>query len=401
MSNVSGFDIPLRLFRIMVLRKKLILFIALAPTLICLIVVMVSKSTYVAEALIKPPSSDNSSPLEAAFKESGAGSLLGSFMGGAGTGENDCISIFKSVLFERLIIERFDLETVWELKKDGKPKGKIYFADVAKQFQRYAGIELTEENAIRITMRDESPERARDIVSFMIRTLDSLYTDIQRTATPRRLEYVDRRLAMPEAEMKGTEDSLVAFQNRHNLIVPEAQVKLILENATQTELQVETLKEQLALEAALRGTSSAKYQDLMTQKNLMQQALQGQLRSHADSNSLILPARTLPALANEYFRYQRAYTVRLGVYKYLVQQVEALKLEANKNVQVISVIDPPWNNDKRVSPKRRVMLETTLILSFILALVVAVLKTKWEKYREENPESLTLVMEIKKNLLKF
>lgn len=398
--HVSGFDVLLRFFRILVLRKRMIFIVTILPTVICVVVVFTSKSKYKAEALIKPPASESGSSIPEALKESGAGGLLGSFLGGTETGENDCMSILKSALFGKLIVDRFDLETAYKFKQAGKSR-KYYVADVIKEFQRNANFELTDEDAIKIGMVDESPERASEIVSSMIHVLDSLYADIQKKANKERLGYVDYRLALAEIEMKSMEDSLVAFQNRNNLIVPEAQVRLILENATQTEVQVETLKEQLALEAALRGTSSAQYHDLSVQKDLLQRTLQHQLRNSGDSNTLILPAHALPALAAEYFRLERAYNVKLGVYKYLIQQVEALKLEANKNIRVISVLDPPWPNDKRVFPKRRVMVEAVFILFFILASVIAVLQAVWSRHQEENPETGRLVEDIKKNLLRF
>ncbi len=397
--STSAIDILLRFVHILSLKKRMILLITLLPTLVCLVLMIFAKNTYLAEALIKPPVSESSSPLESVLKES-SGGLLGALGSGTQTGENDCISILKSVQFEKLVVEKFDLETVYKFK-DKKKNDKYYLADVLKQFNRRFGSEVTDEDAIRISMQDESSERAKEMVSFIIHTLDSLYTDVQRTATRRRLEYIDQRLALSESEMKSAEDSLVSFQNKHNLIVPDVQVRLILEGATQTEMQIEKLKEEMAVEAALRGTSSAKYSDLAVQKSLLLQTLKDKLRSHADSNSLMLPAQTLPALANEYFRLERAYSIRLAVYKYLVQQVESLKLDANKNAQVISVLDPPWNNDKRIAPKKRIMVESVFILSFILASVFSVLQSRWKKHQEENPESRALVLDMKKNLFKF
>lgn len=400
MSNVSGFDILLRFFRLLVLRKRLVFFITLIPTVVCIFAVILATSKYKAQALIKPPTSRGFSPIEAALKESGGG-LLSSVLGGSETGINDCMYILNSVRFQSQVIQKFDLETRYKFKRGGKPR-KYFVADVIKRFQQNAKFSIThDEDAITISIEDESPKQAAEMVSYMVHALDSLYTEIQRTETNHRLEYVNLHLAMSEAEMMSVEDSLVAFQKRHNLLLPEAQVRILLENATQTELQVEKLKEDLDLEAALRGTSSARFRDLTIQKNLLQQTLQGQLRNRADSNTLMLPARTLPALANQYFRLERAYTIKLGVYKYLVQQVEGLKLEVDKKFQVISVIDPPWVNEKRTSPKRRVLVEAVFLLSFIFGMVLVVLQSVWQKHREENSETSELLSDIKNNLTKL
>lgn len=399
MSNMGGFELLLRFIHILVSRKRTILFIVLIPTVICTIVVFALSSSYRSLALIKPPQTEGVSPLDL-LKESGGGGGLSSLLGGSQTGADDCMSILGSARFARVVIKRFDLETLYKFKKEEKAGKKYYFADLIKQFQAHTKFELTmDEDAIKISMEDESPDRAREMVSYMVFALDSLYSDIQRTAIQHRLEYVDHRLVLAEEEMKKMEDSLVSFQKRHNLIAPEAQVKIILENTIKTEVEIETLKEQLALEKALRGNSSARYQDLSVQKELLEKTLMGQLRNSSDSNTLMLPAHTLPVLATQYFRLERAYTIRLGVFKYLVQQVEALKLEANKNVQVISVIDPPWTDNKRVSPKRRIMVEAVFILSLIFGIVVVVLQAAWRG--QVNPENLKLISEIKRGLLKF
>ena len=401
MNNKTGFDIFLDFAKILIRRKRLIFLGTLIPTAICIVVVMVSESTYKSEALVNPPKSQNGSPLQALASASGMGDALGSLLGsGSEEGLNDCVSILESTRFASLMIKRFDLETRYKFKEKGKDR-KYFYSDVLKVFHRYAEYELTEENAIRLTARDKSPERAKEMTDYMIYLLDSLYTDIQQTTIKHRLAYVDARLAMTLGETKLLEDSLIRFQNKHNFLVPEAQIKLILENTTRTELKLETVKEEMALEGALRGKTGGKYKDLESEKRLLEQNLQARLHSAADSNSLMLPTHSLPLLATEYFRLERAYTVRLGVYKYLVQQVEVLKLDANKNVQVISVIDPAWVNNKRVSPKRRVAVEATFLISFVLCTVLAALLSLWEKYRLENPQVAVEIRNLRSQLLKL
>lgn len=395
----SGFDVLLRMLRVLILRKRMIFFITLIPTLLCVILVLFSESTYTAVTLVKPPSKEDMGGISSMLESGLGGGVLGSILGGGESGEDDCISILHSARFGKLVVDRFDLETQYKFKRPGKSR-KYYLADVIKTFQSHSSFKVTDENAIQITMDDKSPEQAREMVIFMIEALDSLYIDVQKRSTQQRLEYVDQRLDLAEAEMKKAEDSMVAFQSSNNLIVPSVQGKIILENMAQTEAQMETLKEEMDLEAALRGRSSAKYRDLQIEKDLLQKTARAQFRNQTDSNTLLLPAHALPALTMNYLRLERAYTVKLGVYKYLVQQVEALKLDANKNIQVISVLDPPWTNDKRTAPKRRILVETIFILSFIMAMILAILQVRWRKHQDENPETRQLVMEIKKNLFK-
>jgi capsule polysaccharide export protein KpsE/RkpR len=402
MRNAGAFDIVLQFVRILVLRKRFILAATFLMTLAGVVAVVLWPSTYRAFGIIKPPKSENGSSIESALKESSGGGglagMLGTFISGSESGEDDCMTILGSASFGRLVIEKFDLVTVYKFGRGGK---KYFFADVLKQFQKKAEFEPTENGAIKISMEDKSPQRASEVVAFMIHALDSIYTSIQRTSTKQRLSYVDQRVGMTEADVKRFEDSLVDFQNRNNLFLPEIQVQAILESATKTELEIETVKEDMALEGAIRGTSGSRYQNLAVQKRLLQKVLQRKLQAPTDSNSLAMPVRMVPALATEYFRLERAYKVKLGLYKYLIQQAEALKLDADKNIQVITVLDSPWANDKRVAPKRRLVVETVFILAFLFSSLIAVLMAVWEKHRAEGSETHKLVMDIRKNLFKL
>lgn len=402
MYGTSGIDIVLRILRALLARKRLIFITTVVPTLVSIIIVLLVDSTYESEALVNPPQDQSASVSGALQGLSGSmGGLFGSLLKGESS-VDDCLNILHSTRFADLVIKRFDLETTYKFKRPGKKPKKYYHADVLKRFHKNATFKDTEEGAIRIAMRDTSAERSREMVAYMISTLDSLYTDIQRSAAQQRLKYVDDRLLMAERESKVLEDSLVAFQKGHNIIEPDVQARLVLQNVAQTEVRKGVLEEEMALEASLRSTTSAKYRDLSIQKRLVEQTLKRQLSGDAsDSSTMMPPTQTLPALAAEYFRIERAYTVRLAVYKFLVQQVEMLKLDAEKNIQVISVIDPPWVNDKRISPKRRVVVESVFIFAFLFASAYVVAGEAWRKRRKENPELDRLVREIKAGLTKL
>lgn len=393
------FGLILKFFRILVERKKMIFALTAIPTLVSITYVLVVTPTYKSEAVVTPPSGGSgASPLESVLKETGmGGGLLGSVLGGGESGLNDCVTILESARLGRLMIDRFDLDSVYELRKKNKP---YYFADAYKLLRKNFEYEITDENAIRIVARDESPDRARAMASHAIHLLDSLYIDVQRTQSRQKMEFVDRRLQMAEDEMRSVEDSLVAFQNRHNLIVPEAQVKLILENTAKTELRYATLQEEMAYEKALRGASSPRYHDLNIEMQLTRKALERQLRDETDTNSLLIPTHALPSLFTEYFRLERAYAIRLGVYKYLVQQIEALKLNADRDVQVISVVDPPWVNDKRISPKRRIVVQAVFILSLLFSVVLALVLNSWNQHRASHPETNAMLADLRKNLFR-
>lgn len=400
MASNSGFGTFLELLQIILRRKKFILLSVFIPTLASIVFVMLAQSMYQSDALVDPPREGGGGT--GILEDLGLGKAggFGSLLGGSDGGLDECISILQSTRFAELTVARFDLETAYGFKKPGK-ETKYYKANVLKSFRRMFSFSETDEGAIRLAMKDTSAVRARDILVYTIHLLDSLYTDVQQTAAHQRLGYIDQRLVLAEADMKRLEDSLSAFQNRHNLLAPDVQLRAILENATQTELRLEAIKEEMAVEAALRGTSSARYADLAVERKLQEKALAGRIRNAPGDNSFILPTKMLPSLTTEYLRLERAYNIRLGVYKYLVQQAETLRLEAGKNIRVISVIDPPWVNDKRVSPRRRVVVESVFVLSLIFSVFLTILQAAWARHKETHPDSGRLALELRRNLFRF
>jgi capsule polysaccharide export protein KpsE/RkpR len=328
------------------------------------------------------------------------GGIFGSLLGRE-SGLDDCMNILGSTRFADLMIRRFDLETRYEFRKPGKKPKKYYHSDVVKRFRKNFSFEDTDEGALRMSMKDTSAEMARRMVAYAIYALDSLYTHIQRDAVQKKLAYVDQRLSIAESEARMLEDSMVSFQKQNDIIVPEAQARLVIQSAAQTEVRRGILEEELALEANMRGTSSAKYADLQVQKRMVEETLRKQVDGQKNTGTLMPATRDLPSLIAEYFRLERAYTIRLAVYKFLVQQSEMLKLDAERNIQVISVVDPPWTNNKRVSPKRRVVVEAVFILSFLASVAFVVVAAAWKRHREENPSTENLIAQIKAGLTRI
>jgi uncharacterized protein involved in exopolysaccharide biosynthesis len=399
-TSLSGFIPLIKLLNVLVLRKKFILGLTLLATAIAAVTVMLLPSQYRSEALIKPPSSEgpDQGPLKSMLEDSGPLSgMLGSFLGGA-TGENDCLNILGSVQFARLIIDQFDLETRYKFK--GKQK-KYYYANVLKAFSSNFAFVVTEEAAIRITFEDEDPEFATKLVEFAIHTLDSMYTDIQKKTTTQKLNYFERRVSQAELEMTSLEDSLVKFQNHNNLYLPEVQVQATLESVVKMESELELLDQEMQLEVALRGKDTPRFGSLKVQRNLLERDLRKKFGGRNDTSSLAFPVHSMPALANQYFRLERGYKVKLTIYKFLIQQFEFLRLEAQKNIKVIAVLDPPWPNDKRVFPLRRLVVEMAFAFTFCLTSLIALIQYMWASHVSREPELGDMARRIRKSLFRF
>jgi uncharacterized protein involved in exopolysaccharide biosynthesis len=375
----TGLDILLDFLHILVRKRNWVLGFTLACTVIAIITVLLLPPTYRVGALVKPPSSDNGNPMSSLLENAGPLSgMLGSFLSNQ-SGSADCLSILGSSIFAQKVIDRFDLVKVYKFHK----KKTVYISDVMKAFRKKFSFELTDEDALLLTVEDKDVVRAKEMMTYMTQLLDSMYIDLQKRTVRQKLDYFNERVALAESDMTRLEDSLATFQKTYNLYLPEQQVKSMLEVTGKLEMQIEVLSQEMDLEAALRGRETAHYQKLGLQRQRMGKELKARFGGRTDSSSLSLPIRIVPALALEYYRLERAFTIKFTLFKFLIQQAEMLKLEQAKNIKAVSVIDPPFEDRKRVAPKRRVIVQVVFIASFIFAALIAVLWALWERHRRD------------------
>lgn len=396
-TELSGFDIILKFLQILVHKKKLILGITGAGTLVACVTVFFLPKSYRATGLVKPPVSESGGSLNSLLNEAGPLSgLMGSLLPNQ-SGEDDCLSIMASAQFARKVIEKFDLVHVYKFDK----QKKYYMADVMKAYSKKAGFETTDEHAIVISVEDKSIERSKDMAVYIIGLLDSMYIDLQKKTINQKLGYYNERVGVAEREMTILEDSLAHFQNKNHLYLPEQQVKATLELTVNLEAQIEVLGQEMDLESSLRGKDTPRYQKLDLQKRRLQKELRSKFEGSSDTSSLNLPINVVPSLALEYYRIERAYNIKLTLFKFLIQQVEMLKLEQAKNIKAISVIDPPWANDKKVSPKRRLIIQIVFLALLAFSSLLAVILTLWEKHKTGNTDTYRRIQDIRNGLFDF
>ena len=74
-----------------------------------------------------------------------------------------------------------------------------------------------------------------------------------------------------------------------------------------------------------------------------------------------------PELYSEYLRREAEIRIQEAMYKVLRQQSEQMRMEEAKMLTNLHVLEPPWENDKKISPKRGLILVFTVFFSFFFA----------------------------------
>ena len=339
--------------------KSVVLFV-LIPTIIVFVTVMwIVKPKYAASAVVTPPASTQSmsGALSGLMGGAGMSSLLGLSMDNEDA--NAVWTIFNSWELHDMVIDNF------ELAKHYKFKGKFH-ADLLKEFRKNFGIDYTKEDMFYIFYKDTDPKRAVQVIQFMLEKADSAFNAFKTKQARQSRLYFQSRLDSCEHVLDSLLKEFVDFQVANNVYEPGVQLSATIKYLSELQAMREEVGIEMNFEKLDRGENSRRYQELSNRAKGVNSALGGALKGKL-SNIGLMELKKSPELYAEYVRRETEIRIQESMYKILRQQSEQMRLEEAKTLTNLHVLEPPWENDKKFSPKRGLILVFTVFISFFLA----------------------------------
>ena len=364
MDNPSLTELFLRVVNNTLKHFKLAAFIVVVPTIIVFIlVVWVIKPTYSSNAIVTPPSSQSSMGNISGLLGSGMGAM-GSLLGFSSNDDdaNAVWTILNSWEIHNQVIEQFDLVNHYEF--DGK-----FHADLLKTFRKNFSLSSNNENMFEITIKDKDYKKATRMVEFVLQKADSAFNYFKTTQARLSREYFESRIALCLHDIDSLQQEFIKFQKENNFYEPMSQIE-----GTLTYLgQIQTLKEEVNIERSYeklrRGEDTKKYDELTKRSRTIDQSL-NKVLSGKQENVGLLSLKKTPDLVAKYLRMEEEIKVQVALYKVLRQQSEQLRIEEAKTLKNLHVLQPPWENDKKISPRRGLILIFTVFVFTFIALII-------------------------------
>ena len=341
------------------------------PTIVAFVLVMwVIDPMYAATAVVTPPASKQSmsSALSGMMGGSGMSSLLGLSMDNGDA--NAVWTILNSWELHDKVIEKFDLA------KHYKFKGKFH-ADLLKEFRRNFGIDYNKEDMFSLFYKDTDAKRAVQVIEFMLEKADSAFNVFKTNQARQSRLYFQGRLDSCEHVLDSVLNSFVDFQVKNNVYEPGVQLSATIKYLSELQADFEKLD---------RGENSKRYQELQKRVKGMNAALGGALKGK-HSNIGMIELKKSPELYAEYLRRESEIRIQETLYKLLRQQSEQMRLEEAKMLKNLHVLEPPWENNKKIYPLRAV----TLIFVFAVACLLATIVCNIRDYLETEEKRGTAV----------
>jgi capsule polysaccharide export protein KpsE/RkpR len=258
-----------------------------------------------------------------------------------------------------MVIDEFDLARHYEFK------GKFH-ADLLKEFRKNFGLEMNKEEMFSLYYKDTDPKLAVKVIQFMLEKADSSFNAFKTRQARQSREYFQSRLDSCEHALDSLLKDFVNFQVTNNVYEPTVQLEATIKYLSELQAMREEVNMEMNFEKLDRGENSKRYQELSKRMKGMNSALGGTLKGkHSDIG--IMELKKSPQLYSEYLRREAEIRIQEAMYKVLRQQSEQMRMEEAKMLTNLHVLEPPWENDKKISPKRGLLLVFTVFITFFFA----------------------------------
>ena len=363
--SVGFIEVCLRLLNNDLKHFKLCLAIVLIPTIVAFVLVMwVIKPVYAATAVVTPPSSSQTS-LNGLSSMLGGASGMGALLGlsNSDEDENAVWTIFNSWELHDQVIREFNLAEHYEFDGD-------FHADLLKEFRKNFEVEFNKEDMFAITIEDEDFRLAAKMVSFMLEKADSAFNAFKTAQARQSRIYFQSRLDSCEHALDSLVADFVKFQVDNNFYDPNVQLESTIKYLGALQAKREEVSIEMAFEKADRGEKSKRYDELTKRYQGVNSALHGALKGRHENMGMVALKKS-PELAAEYMRRETEIRVQEAMYKLLRQQSEQMRMEEAKMLTNLHVLEPPWENDKKIYPLRGVTLVFVFSVACIIATIVS------------------------------
>ncbi len=373
-------------FTLLARHKKVVLFLTLFFGIGFLAFTYIMPQTFVGESSLIPPEKQGQSGLMS-FLTGGSGAL--DLMKGA---ENPAIDMFKNVLDSRQLSE--------QIARD--PRIRRYFATFDTSEKAIVGYVHSSmlcealRNSIftlSITLKTHwMPEPAeKDSAKMLVPYLAKVFVDhldrynrerLMTTARNTRI-FVEGEYNNRMAQLDSAYTRLQAFQEEHKTISLTEQLSASVTGAALLGSQKQQLEMQIGVEERDMTPNSGRIQMLRAQLEEAKRELKKY--DQGGVGDYVMPFKDVPTLAHQLANLTREVKLLETLSAFLRQQLEQERINEQRDLPTLQVLDAAIAPEKRSSPSRFNMLLIGLFSGFVLSVIYIAIRNYYV-HVASNPE---------------
>jgi tyrosine-protein kinase Etk/Wzc len=273
------------------------------------------------------------------------------------TGEM-CLSVLNSRVLRTEIINKYNLMKLYN-KKYIEHAIKELDKNVLIQSEVQMGIGTSTINSISISVIDKQPERAADIANDLLKLLESKIIELNTKKAQNNRFFLEKRVNENAFDLIKIEDSLKVFQEKYGTIDISSQAKVAIESAAK--LKAELIKTKIVRDAMSNtyGNDNTNVKEIQNEINAISKEYQRLYDGNNEllnSEDIMIPFTEMPNIGLQYSRLLREVKVRNKLNEMLIPLYEQAKIQEEKTIPVLRVIDYAIPPTYKFKPKRIVIV---------------------------------------------
>lgn len=340
--------------------KKFIIGFTFLVALVTAAIAIMTPNVYHASVKLLPPQSAQSS---ASALLSQLGGAVGITAGGVKNPNDLYLGILKSRAVADGVIDRLNLMQAYDLKSR---------EDARTTLTTNTLISSSKEGLITIEVEDQDKKLVAKIANGYVEELLRLTKVLATTEAGKRRIFFEKQLELSKNNLEKAELTLKNAIGRGGVISVDSESRAVLETVSKLRAQISATEIQLNSMRAFVTTSNPEFQ--RTQEKLI--SLKAELfkleNGRPDASASAAPGR-LDGLEN--IKVLRELKYHQQLYEILAKQYEVGRLDEAKDSALIQVLDPAIEPERKIKPKRAVMVIISGILGVFFAITFCLL---WE-----------------------
>ena len=300
----------------------------------------------------------------------------------ASTNLDNMAGVIESRTVMDQVIKKFRMDSVYEFE------GDYHYEDLLATFHSNVELDLKyDQNIITLSFYDTDPKRAAAVANYYIKSVDSLINHVYSKKAHGNRVFLEKQVARAEAELDSLSELMQKFQSKTHLLVVPEQLQVMVENIGKLYADLTQYEIMRNVYGKIGGKQNVDYERYRLHTEELQKKLEELVQSETQKKSYPISLRMAPTLVKRYYELYRDIMIREKVLEVLYPQYEQAKLEEQKAVPNVLILDYAVPASKKSYPKRSLYVLLVAGLVFIFSSAWFLLEEKYKKLTVEGAEN--------------
>lgn len=298
----------------------------------------------------------------------GLGALTGGLIGGRNRDIDRLYVLLNSESSKRRVIEEFNLMEVYETAGERWPMT----ATMGELEDNTSFRGLQEGNFI-IEAWDKDPARAKAMVEFYVNLVSELSIELAGVEARNYREFIEQRYTLSLETIDNLRSRMQTFQENYGIYELPEQVLSNLQVIA--DLMGRKIEAQARLDVFAETLSPENdlYKTTLVEVNVLSQQIES-LYQNSNEEQFLIAFPELPKIASEYYKLLQDIEVEIQIQKVLLPLYEQARLEEQKALPVVTVVDPPQIAEKKDRPFRSLIVLLSILSGAILIKLLLIIQ---------------------------